>query len=195
MLNICLEKVMLLLTHFRRLVPHVDKQPPVSIAIQGDVEIRARIHTLMEQSVTQSMKQVYDCGFDTYRKFMLLCNIMWNSTMPPISESFLMQFSTYCHQSLNLSYSTIKLYLCGIRYNYLIAGVANPFEGQGNNFLQLQMLLKGIKRNTTSSSRTRLPIDSTILYMLCKHLRKGVFNTFEDVMMETAYIVAFFRIS
>lgn len=78
----------------------------VPAAIQGDVEIRGRIRTLMEQSVTQSTKQVYDCGFDTYRKCMLLCNITWNSTLPPISEYLLMKISIYCHQSLYLSYST-----------------------------------------------------------------------------------------
>jgi hypothetical protein len=46
-------------------------------------------------------------------------------------------------------------YIQKLHYNYLIAGVANPFEGQGNNALQLKMLLIGIKR-------TRLPIDSII---------------------------------
>jgi hypothetical protein len=40
-----------------------------------------------------SMKQVYDCDFDAYRKCMLLCNITWNSTLPPISEYLLMKIS------------------------------------------------------------------------------------------------------
>jgi hypothetical protein len=51
--------------------------------------------------------------------------------------------------------------LC-IKVKIIINNYNTPTEGQGNNLLQLQMLLKDIKRNTTSTSRTRLPIDSII---------------------------------
>jgi hypothetical protein len=69
-----------------------------------------------------------------------------------------------------------------VHYNYLIAAVANPFEEQGNNLLQLQMLLKGIKRNTTSTSRTRLPIDS-IINLVCIELKYSHGRNFPASLM------------
>jgi hypothetical protein len=74
----------------------------------------------------------------------------------------------------------IKLYLCGIHYNYLIAGVANPFEGQGNNALQLKMLLIGIMR-------TRLPIDS-IINDAGKFLPCGYFSSMHTSLILTGFI-------
>jgi hypothetical protein len=39
--------------------------------------------------------------------------------MPPLSEDSLIHYATHCHKHLNLKYSTIKLYICGIRYKFL----------------------------------------------------------------------------
>jgi hypothetical protein len=64
---------------------------------------------------------------------------------------------------------------------------STPFEGQGNNLLQLQMLLKGIKRNTTSTSRTRLPIDS-IINDAGKCLPCGYFSSIHTSLILTGFI-------
>jgi hypothetical protein len=45
----------------------------------------------------------------------------WNDKyeMPPLSEDSLIHYATHCHKHLNLKCSTIKLYICGIRYKFL----------------------------------------------------------------------------
>jgi hypothetical protein len=48
--------------------------------------------------------------------------------MPPLSEEFLVHFATHCHINLGLKYSTIKLYICGIIYKFLEAGIISIFN-------------------------------------------------------------------
>jgi hypothetical protein len=76
----------------------------------------------MQHAVAESTKKVYQTGFECYCKYMRLSNVWLNSSMPPISEGNLMAFVTHCSKNLSLVFSTIKLYLCGIRHHYILAG-------------------------------------------------------------------------
>ena len=154
--------------------------------------LQSRIKQLMEKSVADSTRATYDIGFQTYSRFIAMNNLKWHNNMPPISEDLLMCFVTYCHQTMHLAYSTIKLYLCGVRFQYMVSGTANPFDATGNNLHRLHILLKGIKRSNSTSPSTRQPITGSVLAILSKLLRKGLFQSFIDVMLETVCIIAFF---
>ncbi|XP_021346291.1 uncharacterized protein LOC110445819 [Mizuhopecten yessoensis] len=112
--------------------------------------------------------------------------------MPPVSELLLMNFAAHCHQQLKLRYSTIKLYLCGIRHFFLSSAVECPLYTQNSNFARLQLVMNGIKRMDGRPKLARYPVTFPVLHALCTRLRKGVFNIKLDRMMETACVVAFF---
>lgn len=77
------------------------------------------------------------------------------------TEDTLMHFATYCLDSLNLSYQTIKLYLCGIRHHHLSQGIPNPFTLE-EKLPRLQLLLNGIKRQQNYHRPRRKPITTNI---------------------------------
>jgi hypothetical protein len=100
--------------------------------------------------------------------------------LPPISEEILIYFVAYCFRHINLQYSTIKLYLCGIHYKYVQSNVQSPFEkpdqsnlkklDQSNlkkpdqsNLKKLALILKYAKRLQGALPRIRLPITFDIL--------------------------------
>lgn len=145
----------------------------------------------MQNSVCQSTRTVYETGFNAYCKYLLLSNIRYQreKEMPPVSEDLLIAFATHCFHTLKISYATIKLYICGIRFQSILQGVNNPFD---KSMQRLQMLLTGIKRNTSNPSRIRLPITGAVLQSICKILNNSFFKNFCDIMMETVCIVAFF---
>lgn len=63
----------------------------------------------MKDSVSGSTRATYNSGYQAFLKFNRMNNLCDN-----VSESTLMQFVTYCYDSMHLSYQTIKIYLCGI---------------------------------------------------------------------------------
>lgn len=145
----------------------------------------------MRQSITSTTSKTYKSAFDCYCRFVRLSNIQDGSSMPPISEDLLMTFATYCCQTLHLSYATIKLYICGIKFQYLVAGLPGPFDAQ-HSLNRLQMVLKGIKRTSMGHKISRLPITMEILNLLCINLRQGLFSPYVNLLMETVCVVAFF---
>lgn len=152
------------------------------------------VKTLWKHAVANKTRESYNVGYTHFERFMLLNNVHLHAdSLPPISEEILIYFVAYCFRHLNLQYSTIKLYLCGIRYKYLQSNVQSPFEKPDqNNLIKLANILKSVKRLQGAVPRTRLPITFDILEKICYRLRKGVFNSFIDCLIETACIVAFF---
>lgn len=67
-----------------------------------------------------------------------------------------------------LNYSTIKLYLCGVRHNYLLLGSGDILK----DVPRLNLTLRGIKTTQTALSRIRLPITTDDLYWLGATLSK-----------------------
>lgn len=120
---------------------------------------------------------------------------MLNGKLPPISEELLIYFVGHCFRNLKLQYTTIKLYLCGIRYFCLKDNTPSPFTSQQNDnscLARLSLFMQSVKRLQTISVKTRLPITSDILGKICHKLRKGFFSRFIDCMLETACIIAFY---
>ena len=108
--------------------------------------------------------------------------------LPILNEDVLIYFVTYCHSFLKLTWSTIKLYLAGIRFHYLQAGHANPFHALD----RLQCIIRAVKRSQICSSKPRLPIDINIIVQICNLLHKGVFSPDIDLTLECMCLLAFF---
>jgi hypothetical protein len=92
------------------------------------VALNNAVEQLWTWSVSKRATNVYETGFSHYKRFLLLNNINFVNTMPPISEDILIYFVAHCSKILNLHYTTIKVYLCGIRYHYLKANCSDPLE-------------------------------------------------------------------
>ena len=58
--------------------------------------------------------------------------------------------------------------------------------------LQLELVLKGIKKQHKPQQNKRLPITSTILRNLHMVLDGKLFSTYKDILMKAAYSVAYF---
>ena len=72
--------------------------------------------------------------------------------LPVTCENILVDFVAYWFDCLKLKFTTIKLYLCGIRYGYMIQGVTSPF-----NNIPLQRLhaaIFGYQKNPGFTSET-----------------------------------------
>ena len=110
------------------------------------------------------------------------------SSLPNLNEDVLIYFVSYCHSRLKLKWTTIKLYLAGIRFNYLQAGYQNPFSAVD----RLQCIIRGIKRSQQTTSKPRLPIDIKILSNICHLLQGGVFSPFIDKTLECMCLLAFY---
>ena len=123
---------------------------------------------------------------------MLMCGFSSNmQVLPYITEDTLIYFVTHCARVLNLKHSTIKLYLCGIRFKYMQAGIQSPFTDR-NNLPRLATILQAIKKTHGSSAKLRQPITYNILTSICTTLRGGVFDTHTDLLLLTVCVVAFF---
>jgi hypothetical protein len=70
--------------------------------------------------------------------FTTINGVQWfRNLSPPISEDILIFFVAHCFDTLKLQHSTIKLYLCGIRYQYMKWNSTNPCETSDKNYLSL----------------------------------------------------------
>ena len=123
-----------------------------------------------------------------------MSGISWDKEkdMPPLSEESLIQYATYCHQSLQIKCSTIKLYICGIRHKFLQAGTSNLFSNCCSSKLhRLELIYKGIKKSENPSTRERLPITYSILSDIYYLLKRNFFSPYVSQLIETASIVAY----
>ena len=97
---------------------------------------------------------------------------------------------TYCVNHLHLQYSTIKLYLCCIRYNYLVKTRETIFETSA--LPRVQAALTGIKRLQgvcTSFNKTHY---KTVLKKYISSLSMGLLDSYTSLMLKAEMTTAFF---
>jgi hypothetical protein len=157
------------------------------------VGIHAAVKELWDKAIGEKTRRQYQTGFQSFLTFASLMNILSINGLPVVCEQVFIQYVSYCHSQLHLSYSTIKLYLSGIRYMYLRLGGFNPLENSGRPFQALQTILSGVKKmQRCREKRTRLPITIDILTKMCILLDQGMFDEFTDCMIMSACTLAFF---
>ncbi|CAG2237187.1 unnamed protein product [Mytilus edulis] len=166
-----------------------------SLSNPGRDYLDIAVENLQTFAVADSTKALYNVGYEHYLKFLQLQGSTWSTfQLPPVSENLLMRFIAYCESNKHLRYSTIKSYLCGIRFYYLLKGGVNPLENfVGKPLPKLKSVLVGLKKkHAIMPKRIRLPITFDILYKMCFLLRNCIFDSYTDVLIEAACVTAFF---
>ena len=102
----------------------------------------------IKDSITDSTRRSYSTGQSTYLSF---CG-RFNLTPLPASEQQLILFSA--DMSQQLSFATIRSYLSAVRFLHTSNGHGDPLAGK----LQLDILLRGVRRNKPENKDRRLPI-------------------------------------
>ena len=124
---------------------------------------------------------------------MVGAGIFISGGLPCPSEDLFMYFVSHCSTNLNLQFKTIKLYLCGIRRAYIEHGLGDPFILPGNlPMLQLQQVLRGIKKCQPQLCKPRLPITYEILSQFVAIMDRGFSGKYLDALMKSACCVGFF---
>ena len=131
-----------------------------------------------------STRAAYITGFNCYRRFCTLKPVPAD-VIP--SESHLEEFVAFCAGN-NLTFSTIKLYLCAVRHECILLGHGDVIS----NKPRLDLTLRGVKKVCSKPKATRLPITTPVMYDLHRTLAGGVHDAFTDVMLFAVMNVAFF---
>ncbi|XP_063404516.1 uncharacterized protein LOC134687981 [Mytilus trossulus] len=165
----------------------------LSALLTRNVELTNSVSCLLKTSIAPRTRTQYECGYSAYATFLRMTGVIWlNSDMPPLTEESLIHFATHCFKNLHLKCSTIKMYICGIRYKYLENGKTSIFSGSSDKLYRLDALYRGIKKNEKKSTKPRLPITFTILKDICQLLRKGYYTPYIDILLEAACVTAYF---
>ncbi|CAG2241262.1 unnamed protein product [Mytilus edulis] len=167
----------------------------VPASLTSNVALKSTVSDLWRHVLSTRTSQTYKVGYRAYTAFLANNGVVWlGKPMPPISEDILIYFVAHCYKNLRLLHTTIKLYLCGIRFYYIQSNCDHPFDYTNEStLLRLNMIMRAVKRiQGEHNSKPRLPITFQVLGRICNSLRAGVFSTFTDCMLETACTVAFF---
>lgn len=109
-------------------------------------------------------------------------------TPVPTTEDNLLIFVSYLAQE-GLTHQTIKVYLSAVRNLHVTAGLHNEFAQQLTP--RLEMVLKGIKKDTATAPRIRLPITIEIMEKLKSKLSAKA-TDYNNIMLWAACSLAFF---
>lgn len=155
---------------------------------RADALVDQKVQELWSSAVAKTTRSAYKAGIQCLLTFLTMSGVVIQLPLLPIlNEDVLIYFVTYCHSFLKLTWSTIKLYLAGIRFHYLQAGHANPFHALD----RLQCIIGAVKRSQISNSKPRLPIDINVIVKICDLLHKGVFSPDIDLTLECMCLLAF----
>ncbi len=161
----------------------------MSSGFRAPAELEREVANLWSASVAPTTRSVYQRGMQCFTQFLALSSgNTCQAALPCVCEDRLIYFVTFCHKSLQLRLATIKLYLAGIRFHYLQAGMDNPMSGTD----RLQCILRGIKRRQGDTAHTRMPITFNVLSQICDLLHSGVFSPTLDLTLQCMCSLAYF---
>jgi hypothetical protein len=154
------------------------------------MDLQGHVHKLWDSAISTRTANTYQTAINHFLTFVTMCGVFTPvGQLPLVSEDLIIKFIAYCHKSLCVGYSTIKLYMSGIRYHYLKAGLAKPFK----NMDRIDYVLRGVRRTQVNqNTRRRFPITSTVLRDMCTRLLLGVFSPYTDIMMSAVCKMFFF---
>lgn len=156
-----------------------------------DDELSCEVTKLWNKALSPGTTACYNSGLQCFLSFTLLQGISFaGSTLPPISEDFLINFVTHCTTRLKLKYDTIKLYLAGIRFHYIRNNLGDPLAGT----LRLSYILRAIKKSLVVPTTQRFPITCDVLIKMCAALsgNQGLFSPFTDLLLQCVFKTAFY---
>ena len=181
---------------FKELNPDAD---PLSLPCPRPEEVyfamenrngRSEINELLSQSVNISTQQSYSTGFETFLTFILMQRLFtYGSTLPILTEDLLLSFISYCYHQLQLKYSTIKLYLCRIRYNYLVQTSYPVIDISA--LPRLHAALTCIKRLQGTDKLQKRPITRQLMGRILSYLPSLVKDNYTVVLLKAVLTCSF----
>ena len=164
-------------------------------SLRSNLQLTSAVEFFKFKALAVSTRNSYASGVKAFVNFVLMSGAGYfnHSGLPDRpSEELFMYFVSHCATVLNLSVKTIKLYLSGIRNAYIEGGFGDPFKIHNVPMLQLQQVLRGIKKCEPQTTRPRLPITFEILSSFIDIMNRGFFGQYIDALMKAACCVAFF---
>lgn len=147
-------------------------------------DLTSKCQFYLANGLAPSTRQVYGSA---QRQFLEFCSqdIPSGSSRPllPASEQTLMRFCA--HLADRLHHSSIKVYLSAVRSLHIDYGYSDPLA----NCLQLQRLLRGIKRHQGSNPSQRQPVTADLMTVLHQSLD---LSKPDNVMLWAACCLGFF---
>ena len=114
--------------------------------------------------------------------------------LPVVSDNILILYVAHCYKTLKLKHATIKLYLCGICFAYLKAGISCPLiRTDTSSCSRITTLLNAIKCVQGQVNNPRQPITATILDKMGSVLNMGYLTVYMDCLLLAVCVTAFFR--
>lgn len=156
-------------------------------------KLRNEVSSLWNSALSERTLLAYKTAVKSFKTFMLLNNFTSSvQTLPIVSENVLLLYIAYCHKTLQIKHSTIKLYLSGIRFEYLKSGITCPLLGTDLARLRISTFLNAVKRNQDNSKRIRHPITDSVLSKICSVLCNGYISPYVDSLLKAVCVTSFF---
>ena len=173
----------------------IGSNQPLPSTIRCDVRLRNATQFFINNALSQNTYKSYSSGIKSFLLFTAMYNVnRMPNNLPVCNEEILCAFVTHCVVSQKLSYSTIKSYLAGIRYHYIVTCASNPLQQlNGEPLHKLALLLRGVKKSTPSTHRnTRQPMTGRMLSLICTRLTQGLFGIHVDKLLKAVCLTAYF---
>ena len=156
-------------------------------------KLKENVSELWNIAMGERKMIVYNTGVKSFAKFLLLNNIKNSTqTLAEVSENIFLLYIAYCYRTLCIKHSTIRLYLSGIRFEYLKRGVNCPLIRNDFANSRIATLLNAVKRSQKTCTRPRHPITASVLSDMCSLLKNGYISPFVDILLKAMFITSFF---
>ena len=139
---------------------------------------------LFSAGLAPSTRQNYRSGT---RRYLMFCRTQQIEVPVPTSERTLCQFIAWLHTQ-HLASSTVKNYLAAVRHSQIALGLGDPKIGA---MTQLEYVMRGMKRKTQTTRRTRLPISPVMLQGM-RRIWQHHPNSRDTAMLWAAATMCFF---
>ena len=136
---------------------------------------------LCHASLAPNSNKTYKSAQKIFKNFCLSCG----RSPLPASEQLLILF--VADLADRVCYTTARTYLAAVRHMHIAQGYGDPLKG----CLQLELVLKGLKRQRPRSQDTRLPITPLVLLRIKSVLDKEPYK-YDNILLWAACCLGFF---
>jgi hypothetical protein len=153
-----------------------------------------KIQYYMDKALNKSTLRMYSSAWNIFKRFTLMHGVPdILQCQDRVREQCFMCFVIFCKEQLKINYSSIKSYLCAIKYFFSRSSqIHDPFMyHHGTPFTRLDLVLRGIRKSGTTSQLQREPITVPILSAMIHSLKAGLLGNYLDVMFQAVFLIAF----
>lgn len=148
---------------------------------------------MMNRAISERTRHLYQTGLNSYLHFLDHFALRVGTQLPYPTEAFLVSYVFYCHSVKNVAYSTIKSYLAGIRFHFVLTTGNNPLYAANGAMERLQMILRAVKKCQIPKPKKRQPMTAPILRGMIDVLTSTpTFGLVNDAMLAACITTAFF---